>query len=232
MNRQFKYFLVTAATVAFPWFVVADTTTTNSEVQTTETHWGHEYDDSGWRRNLTLSVGADALRSNAKYSGGSSTATLSADPKWGFGGMAAVELGLADYAGVAIGVHYLERRFQISGGAVDWTRTIPTMFIPVEARFYLAKVLSIGAGGFAAFAVGHTKDSFKTGNSTLVNTGSSRNGVDFGLTAALGVNIPIGPLGVFGEARYNFGLTDSASNSDVEEKIRDLLFTVGVKFKI
>ena len=101
-----------------------------------------------------------------------------------------------------------------------------------QKRFYLAKILSIGAGGFAAVPVGKTSDSYSVGDNTVVNSGSSRKGVDYGLTGALGVNIPIGPLGVFGEARYNYGLSDSASNSDVEEKIRDLLFTVGVKVKI
>ena len=94
----------------------------------------------------------DALRSNAKFSSSKSTASLTTDAKWGFGAMTAVELGLADYAGIAVGLHYLQRRFQISGGAVDWTRTIPTLFVPVEARFYLAKVISVGAGGFAAAA--------------------------------------------------------------------------------
>ena len=104
--------------------------------------------------------------------------------------------------------------------------------MPVEARFYLAKIVSIGVGGFGAFAVGKTSDSFDNGNSTLVNTGSSRNGIDYGLTGAVGVNIPMGAFGVFGEARYNYGLSDSATNGDVEEKLRDMLLSVGVKLKI
>jgi hypothetical protein len=42
----------------------------------------------------------------------------------------------------------------------------------------------------------------------------------------------MGAFGVFGEARYNYGLSDSASNGDVEEKLRDMLLSVGVKLKI
>jgi hypothetical protein len=194
--------------------------------------WALQAQDGDWRRNLTLSLGVDALRSNAEFSGGSNSVSLSSDPKWGYGVMTAVELGLADYAGVSLGAHYLHRRFQISGNGVDLTRTIPTLFFPLEARFYLMKILSIGAGGFAADPVGKTSDSYSVGDTTVVNTGSSRNGVDYGLTGALGVNLPLGPLGVFGEVRYNYGLSDSASNGDVEEKMRDLLFTVGVKVKI
>jgi len=228
MNTSFKKYLKIVPFLTFPWFMSAQ----EMEGTAPSHHHGHSYDSSDWRRNVTLSLGVDAIRSNAEFSGDSNNASLSADPKWGYGAMASIELGLADYAGIALGAHYMQRRFQISGGAIDWTRTIQTITVPLEARFYLLRVLSVGAGGFAAFPVGKTKDSFDNGDSTLVNTGSKRKGVDYGLTGALGVNVPLGPVGIFGEARYNYGLTDSAANSDVEEKIRDLLFTVGVKVKI
>ena len=74
-------------------------------------NWSQEYHDGDWRKNLTLSFGVDALRSNSDFSSDKNSVSLSSDPKWGFGVMTSLELGLADYAGVAIGLHYLHRRF-------------------------------------------------------------------------------------------------------------------------
>jgi hypothetical protein len=218
MNFYLKTYIKVAVLAAFPYLAGAQE--------------AYRYSEEGWRKNLTWSLGVTGLRSNVDYKGDNKTASVSADPKWGFGIMTSVELGLADYAGVSLGAYYLQRRFQISGGPIDWTRTIPTVFVPLEARFYLAKVLSIGAGAFASIPVGSTRDSFSRGDSTLTNTGSGRSGVDYGLTGALGVNIPLESFGAFAELRYNHGLTDSAATRDVEEKIRDLLLTVGVKLKI
>lgn len=213
-----------------------DVRTENTEVQNTEVV-NKYYDESDWRKNLTLSFGVDGVYSNADVK--VDTGTVKSDPALGFGAMTAIELGLADFGGVALGVHYLQRKFTLSGSdtpGVDYklTRTLPTLFIPLEARFYFFKMLSVGAGGFASIPVGNASDKYKSGNvSTTVDRGKQRSGTDWGLTGAIGVNVPIGDtLGVFGEARYNYGLTDSASNGANEARIRDLLFTLGLKLKI
>ena len=212
------------------------TTASNTQVTNTEVV-NHYYDDSDWTKNFTLSLGLDGLYSNASVKHDANGYSAKSNPAFGYGAMAAVELGLADFAGIALGAHFLERKFEVKNDALNaykFTRTIPTVFIPLEGRFYFFKLLSIGAGGFASLPVGNASDKYSTGGNTAVTTESKQQrAVDFGLTAAVGVNVPIGEsLGIFGEARYNYGLTDSAQNSDLEQRIRDFMMTVGVKLKI
>lgn len=208
----------------FQWFAIAQNSSSS--------HWGYSYDNTDWSKNFTFSLGLEGLRSNAAYTSTSNTINLKADPKFGFGLMTSIELGVADFVGIALGVHYLHRRFQIAGGSLEWTRTIPTLLLPLEARFYVPRMLSLGAGGFAAFHVGNTKDVFSAGDALFQSTSRSREGVDYGVTGAIGLNLPLNSFGVFAESRYNYGLSNSKTSSDVEKKIRDFMFTVGVKAKI
>lgn len=49
----------------------------------------------------------------------------------------------------------------------------------------------------------------------------------------MGINIPIWEKsGLFAEARYNHGLSDSSENNSFEEKIRDKIFMAGVRFDL
>jgi hypothetical protein len=159
---------------------------------------------------------------------------INADRKLGWGGGLLFDAPLADSLSLGVGALYIRRKFQIGTGTTRLERTIPTVFVPVEVKFWLGNVFSIGGGAFGAVKVGDVTDSAVTGTGALVSTtASDHKTIEYGLTASANFLLPIAErTGFLIGARYLYGMTNGSNSSIYDEKIDDLAAQVGLSFSI
>lgn len=159
---------------------------------------------------------------------------ISSDRKLGWGGGVLFDAPINPHFSVGAGALFINRKFGLGAGNIELERTIPTLFVPVEAKYWLANFFNIGAGAFGSVRVGNVKDELKVGGRTLGSTTSSdHNTLGFGLTASANFLIPVSQrTGFILGARYLFGLTDTTKSSIYDEKIDDLAFNLGVSISI
>ncbi len=165
-------------------------------------------------------AGSAGLLGVLNFSNASTTTTLTAPTapsgasSFGFGGF----LRGSGPATVEVDVLYMPRKLS-NGTATDFTMNV--LEVPLFFRFTGIPFVSLGAGGYYALRLGTP-----TGAGTTTNFGSH----DFGLMAAAGFEIPIGPVGLLAEARYLFGLADMGAPTSGSLRWRNLEFAFGVKF--
>lgn len=159
---------------------------------------------------------------------------ISSDRKLSWGAGAMFDAPLQKHFSIGAGALFSNRKFSLNSGPVEVERTIPTLFVPVEAKFWLANWFSLGAGVFGSVRVGSVKDKVKLGGTTLSSTSSSdHNTLGFGLTASANFVVPVSErTGFLLGARYLYGLTDTTKSSVYDEKIDDLAFNVGLSITI
>jgi hypothetical protein len=155
------------------------------------------------------------------------TGATSATRDLGIGGGAQVEFGLGPMAGLEIGAVYLSRKDGPSG----LEDTFNYIQIPVQLRYWVGKYLSIGVGGYYAFAVGDIKN--ESGATATYAASGFKTG-DYGLLGSVGLNFPMGGGGTsfFAEGRYAYGLDDqlATSNPNGTVKWSDIQVLVGLRF--
>lgn len=103
------------------------------------------------------------------------------------------------FLNMEIGAQVLKRTYTPNNTG-DFSQTM--LDIPVMLRFTAAPILTIGVGGYTSFRMGDL-----TSTSGPVLTPNLR-GFDYGLVGAVGLEMPFGPIGLFTEVRYYFGVTD------------------------
>lgn len=125
-------------------------------------------------------------------------ALLTGNFNFGFG--AFVRGDLVPGLDLEIGADVIQRTYGVNGiGDFNFK----ALEIPVMVRLTAIPVLTAGAGLYGAFKLGDTVQ-----NPNPLVGAPTLKGFDFGLIAALGVEFPLGPAGLFAELRYLFGLSD------------------------
>jgi hypothetical protein len=154
--------------------------------------------------------------------------------KLGWGGGIQFDAPLAKDLSLGVGGIYIERKFQIGNTANRLERKVPTILVPVEAKFWFGNVLSIGAGGFGAVKVGNATDTAIAGTGSLQsNSASDHQTVEYGLTASVDVLLPASErTGIILGAQYFRGLNNGSKSPLYDEKIDDILFKAGLNFSL
>ncbi len=185
---------------------------------------------------LRLSIGGIAGLTGARENSSDSVQAkgLSSERHFSLGAGALLESALTDSVGIEIGALYIARKFEIGNEALKLTRTVPTVFFPLEARLWVGNMLSFAGGVFAAARVGNQHDEITSGNATLGSFSSgNRKNVEYGMTVAGTLNIAtVNKTGIFLEGRYNRGFTNSARDGLFEERIDDLWLMAGARLDL
>jgi len=182
--------------------------------------------------SVRLALGGVTGVTGARTTGTGQATGVNADRRMGFGAGALAEFPLNKFLGIETGVFYMHRRFDLGTDTVSLARTVPTLIVPVEARFWLGNVFSVSAGPFVAFSVGDQDDSVTTGPATATFSSGNRDAVELGATAAATVNLAtINKTGIFLEGRYNRGLSNSSRDGIFEERIDDMLVLAGLRYE-
>lgn len=167
--------------------------------------------------------------------------------QWGFGGN--VKFLIADKFAIGVAARAYPNKDMkadnFSSGGVDYKMVRGNTIVPVTASldYYFGKApvrpyLGVDAGAYFRKQV--VAISKADGSSSSYST--SDKGTFFGAAPRAGLNIELGPVGIFGQAGYNFlfgsgskdNLTVPGLNSDIDTKPVDKFWTfdVGIFFKI
>jgi hypothetical protein len=95
--------------------------------------------------------------------------------------------------------------------------------VPVLAKFYIVKGLSIEAGPQFSFKVNEEIDADANADGGDLDLDSAKD-FEFGVSGGLSFETP---LGIFATARYNQGITEMIENQDAKNSV----FQLGVGFK-
>jgi hypothetical protein len=163
---------------------------------------------------MRFSVFGAGLYSSQSYSSLSSGGTGASDPyssRTGWGVGAEAELGLGSHWGLELGVLYLNRELSDTSVTPSLDSSFRYLEVPLQLRYWLGRTVSIGAGAYAAYAIGDIEDS--SGGSTAYSA-AGYGKFDAGLLASLGLHLPVGEkLSFFLEGRYSQGLSDLIDHS-------------------
>jgi hypothetical protein len=159
---------------------------------------------------------------------------IDSNRKLGWGGGLLFDSPLGEGLSLGLGALYIERKFQIGTGSVRLERKVPTLFVPLEAKFWFMNVFTVGAGVFGAVKVGNVTDTTVVGSGGLQSTSASdHETVEYGLTASADFLLPIAErTGLIFGARYLRGLKNGSKSALYDEKIDDLAFQAGLNFTL
>lgn len=167
--------------------------------------------------------------------------------QWGFGGN--VKFLIADKFAIGVAARAYPNKdmktVNFSSGGNNYKMVKGNTIVPVTASldYYFGKApirpyLGVDAGAY--FRKQIVAISNAEGNSSAYNT--TDKGTFFGAAPRAGLNIELGPVGIFGQAGYNFlfgsgskdNLTIPGFNSDIDTKPVDKFWTfdAGIFFKI
>lgn len=138
------------------------------------------------------------------------------------------EYQVSDFFGVAGELVYSRQGAALSADG-DKTKTrLNYLNVPVLAKFYVAKGLSIDLGPQFGFLIGAKQWAKVDGNSASVDIKDVVKGFDLGVGMGLSYNISDN---ILVQARYNLGLTDGWKNNDSDDKFKNNVIQVGVGYR-
>ncbi|MGE4234296.1 MAG: outer membrane beta-barrel protein [Bacteriovoracia bacterium] len=133
-----------------------------------------------------------------------------------YGGGILPEFMLGKMTGLEIGALFMTRKTSYSlavetyPGRTEQATTsleINAVEVPLVFRFWLARAISIGLGGYYGIAVGDASVSTKIGNTSYTST-SPASGSDYGAIGNIRLDIPFGKsFGFVIDGRYLYGLS-------------------------
>ncbi|HVJ63987.1 MAG TPA: porin family protein [Bdellovibrionota bacterium] len=170
----------------------------------------------------------------ASVSGEGAESEVKSSKAMSYGLGVGIEIPLAESFGIVTGLDYVHRKFEVGYDEARLEKTVPTFILPVMARAWLGNAFYLQGGLYAAKAVGANKYNVVSGDEDLIGWDyKDRRSVDFGLIAGLGVNIAaFGKTGLYVQGQYLHGFSDSAGASVMEERVRDIQISTGVRIEI
>ncbi len=170
----------------------------------------------------------------ASVEGEGTESSIDASKAMSYGVGLGIELPLAGSFGIVSGLDYVHRKFEIGFDVARIEKTVPTIIIPVMARAWFGDAFYVQGGLYGAKSVGSNNYEFKTGEDADLDFDyKDRRSVDFGAIAGLGVNIAMfGKTGLYVQAQYLHGFTDSAGATIYKERVRDIQVSTGLRIEI
>jgi hypothetical protein len=152
----------------------------------------------------------------------------------GYEGGLGVDIGLGPI-GVLVDVLYTKRTVGFGTGTIPALTgsdlSFNSLLVPVQARFAIIPLLSLTGGLYYSMILGDGTLTTSSGTESTV-TFSDNAKSDFGLVGGVGVSLPLGVTTLTLEARYLYGLknTADAPTGDESSKHRVIDVLAGVTF--
>jgi hypothetical protein len=152
----------------------------------------------------------------------------------GYEGGLGVDIGLGPI-GVLVDVLYAHRSVGFGSGAIAALNgsdlSFNSLLVPVQARFSIIPMLSLTGGLYYSMIMGDGTLTSSSGTETTLTFADSAK-KDFGLVGGVGVSLPLGVTTLTLEARYLYGLknTADAPTGDESSKYRAIDVLAGVTF--
>lgn len=181
---------------------------------------------------LLLSVGVYAQREVGTFTimpkAGMNIASMTdlddADVRIGFVGGAEAEYQFTDMFSVSAGLLYSMQGCTDNSGGVDRTYKMDYLNVPILVNCYVVKGLAVKLGIQPGFNV-NSKFKAETGNTTVEQDLDAKT-IDFSIPVGISYEFANFQL----DARYNWGLTKVAKDSDCKNSVFQI--TLGYKFEL
>lgn len=172
----------------------------------------------------------------AEYSFKENGTNLDQESINGFTFGAVLEIGLGGNIYLQPEAVFVQKGSQLQVLNDDNKFNVNYLDIPVLLKIKLlnSNLLNINLLGGPSFGLALNGEQTLNGQTIDVNFGGD-NGLkrfDLGINAGGGVGVNFGSIGVFGDVRYLFGVSDISDDSNREIKNKGLNLSVGLMFKI
>lgn len=184
-----------------------------------------------------LSFGLKGGVNVAEFSIQEQGATIPQSSINGFTLGAVLEIGITDNIFIQPEAIFLQKGSELNTALAEIKTNVNYLDIPVLLKIKLlnTKLLNINVLGGPSFGLALNGEETTAGGQTIdINFGGD-NGLkrfDLGINAGGGVGINLGSIGVFGDVRYLFGVSDISEDANREIKNKGLNLSVGLIFKI
>jgi len=155
----------------------------------------------------------------------------------GFTFGAVLEIGITDNIFLQPEAVFIQKGSELNTSITGLTTNVNYLDIPILLKIKLLNtdLLNINLLGGPSFGLALNGEEAITGGQTIDVNFGGENGLkrfDLGINAGGGVGINLGSIGVFGDVRYLFGISDISEDANREIKNRGLNLSVGLLFKI
>lgn len=184
-----------------------------------------------------LSFGLKGGVNVAEFSIKDQGATIPQSSVNGFTLGAVLEIGITDNIFIQPEAIFLQKGSELNTSLTNLKTNVNYLDIPVLLKIKLlnTKLLNINLLGGPSFGLALNGEETTAGGQTVdINFGGD-NGLkrfDLGINAGGGVGVNLGSIGVFGDVRYLFGVSDISEDANREIKNKGLNLSVGLIFKI
>ena len=150
---------------------------------------------------------------------------------------AVLEVGITDNIFIQPEAIFLQKGSELNTSITELKTSVNYLDIPVLLKLKLINtdLLNINLLGGPSFGLALNGEETTAGGQTVDINFGGENGLkrfDLGINAGGGVGINLGSIGVFGDVRYLFGVSNISEDSNREIKNKGLNLSVGLMFKI
>lgn len=150
---------------------------------------------------------------------------------------AVVEIGITDNIFIQPEAIFLQKGSELNTSITGLTTNVNYLDIPVLLKIKLINtdLLNINLLGGPSLGLALNGEETTAGGQTVDINFGGENGLkrfDLGINAGGGVGINLGSIGIFGDVRYLFGVSDISEDANREIKNKGLNLSVGLMFKI
>ena len=184
-----------------------------------------------------LSFGLKGGVNVAEFSIKEQSATIPQSSINGFTLGAVLEIGITDNIFIQPEAIFLQKGSELNTSLTNLKTNVNYLDIPVLLKIKLlnTKLLNINLLGGPSFGLALNGEETTPGGQTVDINFGGENGLkrfDLGINAGGGVGVNLGSIGVFGDVRYLFGVSDISEDANREIKNKGLNLSVGLIFKI
>jgi len=184
-----------------------------------------------------LSFGLKGGVNVAEFSIKDQGATIPQSSINGFTLGAVLEIGITDNIFIQPEAIFLQKGSELNTALAEIKTNVNYLDIPVLLKIKLlnTKLLNINVLGGPSFGLALNGEETTAGGQTIDINFGGENGLkrfDLGINAGGGVGVNLGSIGVFGDVRYLFGVSDISEDANREIKNKGLNLSVGLIFKI
>ena len=183
-----------------------------------------------------LSFGIKVGTNVSEYSFKEQGTTIPQETINGFTLGAVLEIGLSDNIFIQPEAMFVQKGSQFQVLNEDNKFNVNYLDIPILLKIKLinSNLFNINLLGGPSFGLALNGEE-TTGNETIDINFGGENGLkrfDLGINAGGGVGINLGSIGVFGDIRYLFGVSDISDTNNREIKNKGLNISVGLMFRL
>ena len=180
-----------------------------------------------------LSFGLKGGVNVAEFSLKDQGATIPQSSINGFTFGAVLEVGITDNIFIQPEAVFIQKGSELNTSITNLETNVNYLDIPVLLKIKLinTKLLDINLMGGPSFGLALNGEETTAGGQTVDINFGGENGLkrfDLGINAGAGVGVNLGSIGVFGDVRYLFGVSNISENANREIKNKGLNLSVGL----